>query len=75
MYSLKAVDETSVGSKLHLLHDVLERDEVPDVDRWWVLELVRRRVEVEQVDVAPERLGVGDDGVAERRLARAGRAW
>jgi hypothetical protein len=72
-HSLEAVHQPSVRPKLHLLHDILQTDEVLDVDRWRVLELCRGRVEVEEVDLAVEGLGMGDDGRAEGRLA--GPCW
>lgn len=52
--SLEAVDETSVGSQLEVLHDFLQADEVLDVDGWGELELVGGGVEVEQVNRATE---------------------
>lgn len=75
MTSLEAVHQPAVRPKLHFLHDVLERDEVANVDCRRVLERGRGRVKVEQMNLPVERLGVGNDGRAEGRLARAGRAW
>ena len=72
--SLEAVDQPSVRAELQVLHHLFQADEVLDVDRWRVLELVCCRIEVEEMDVPSERLGVGDDGIAEGRFARAGRA-
>lgn len=72
--SLEAVDESAVRAKLQILHDFLQADQVPDVDRRWVLELLRGGVEVEEVDGATEGLGVGDEGGAESRFACSGGA-
>ena len=62
---LEAVDQSPVRPKLKILHHLLQADEVLDVDRRRVFKLVCCWVEVEEVHVPAERLGVGDDGVAE----------
>lgn len=65
---LEAVDEPAVGAEPHLLHDVLERDEVLDVEVGRVLERLGRRVEVDVEGGPPVELKVCDEGRAERGL-------
>jgi hypothetical protein len=73
-YALEAVNQSSVRSQLQVLHDLLQADQVLDVQTGRVLELVRCRVEVEEVDCSSERLGVGDEGGAEGGFAGTGGA-
>jgi len=68
---LEAVDQAAVGAQAQLLHHVLQRDELADVQVRLVAERLRGRVEVD-VEAAPPRvLQVLDQRVAEGRLARA----
>lgn len=70
-HSLEAVDQSPIRPELQVLHDLLQADQVADVDRGRVFELLGRGVEVEEVDRAPERLGMGDEGCTEGGLASA----
>lgn len=65
---LEAVDQPAVGAETHLLHDVLEGDEVLDVEVRRVLERLGRRVQVDVERGPPVQLEVGDEGRAERGL-------
>jgi len=70
--ALEAVDETPVRPELELLHHVLQVDQIADIQRRLVVEALRRRIEVEQVHRAAQRLRMRDERGAERRLACSG---
>ena len=55
---LKAVYKPAIWAEIHLFHHIAERNELADVDRWLVLKILRRRIQVEEVDTAPEALCV-----------------
>eukprot|EP00315_Gephyrocapsa_oceanica_P039668 CAMPEP_0185474374 /NCGR_PEP_ID=MMETSP1366-20130426/1989_1 /TAXON_ID=38817 /ORGANISM="Gephyrocapsa oceanica, Strain RCC1303" /LENGTH=316 /DNA_ID=CAMNT_0028081265 /DNA_START=138 /DNA_END=1085 /DNA_ORIENTATION=- len=71
---LHRVDEPAVRAQPQLAHHVLERHEVADVGRDRVPKVLRRWVEVDDVDAPPLRLAVRAHEVAVCRLAGAGRA-
>lgn len=57
-----------VGPEAHLLHHVLERDQITDVYRHRVAERLGGGVEVDAVDWPPDRLAVVPELLAVRRL-------
>lgn len=60
-------------SKLELLHDILQRDEITDVEGGLVLKGLNCGVEIDKVDLATEGLSVGDESGAKGRLSRSRR--
>lgn len=71
---LEAVDEAAIGAEAHLVHDILEADEVLDVEVGLKGKLLGGRVEVDVEARALGVLEVLDQSGAEGRLARTGRA-
>lgn len=69
---LEAVDEAAVGAEAHLVHDILEADEVLDVDVGLKGKVLGGGVEVDVEAGALVVLEVLDEGGAEGRLAGAG---
>lgn len=68
--SLEAIYQTTVRTKLQLLHDVLKVDQIADIEGRLIVEPLGCRVEVDQVHRPSEGLGMGDEGRAEGGLAR-----
>lgn len=62
-HSLKAIDETAIGTHCHLGHDVFKGDELPDVDGRFILKSVPccGRVEVDYVGGAPGESEMGSE--------------
>lgn len=65
----ETVDQATVGAEVHLFHYILQRNKLFDVDARLVFESFRGRIQVEEVHIPTQGLGVRNQGRAERRLA------